>query len=152
MSEFRLYPVPESKLDILKGMIEKRIVESNLVGRSSVEECLASLQRGYDMRYMAAYVDNLEEPKSCLIMSHFPGVSTFGLMAHITLIYVSPKQRGKLNIVKTLIETAENYAKLCGAMSVVGTSWVYKGSRGTDELWLRNGYEIQEKVYIKNLT
>ena len=152
MSDFRLYPVPETKLDVLRGIFKQRIAEAKLTERSTVESCMESLKKGYELRYMAAYVDDVEDPQCCLIMAHFPGMATLGLMAHIALIYVCPKQRGKLEILNTLLSTAENYAKLNGAVYVAGTSWIYRGCKGTDEMWKSHGYEAQETIYVKPLT
>lgn len=149
---FRLYPLPQSKIPVLREIIKARIEESNLTERSNVDDCLVKLDKGYDARYMAAYVDNVQDPKCCLIMSHFPGMATSGVLAHITLVYVAPEKRGDIETINVILATAENYAKFHKADTLVGTSWLYRGSKGTDDMWKRKGFEPQETIYVKHLT
>jgi len=131
--------------------MQHRIEEANLVGKTTVEHCLAKLEEGYNARSMGAYVDSLESPSCCLIMAHFPGVVMMGTSAFILFAYASPEKRGTPGLFESIVSTAENYAKLNGASSVFGSSWLYKGCRGIDSLWKASGYEIQESVYVKHL-
>lgn len=149
---FRLYPLPQSKIPILRDIVKSRIEESNLTDRSNVDDCLVKLDRAYDGRVGAAYVDDVQSPKCCLIMTHFPGVVTTEILAHISLVYVAPEQRGNLRVVNTILTTAENYAKFHQADTLIGSSWLYRDSKSTDELWKRHGFEIQETIYVKHLT
>lgn len=147
-----LKPLPASQFDCLRDLIGKRIVESNLQKRSTVDDAIITLTRGYDGRFMSAYADNFENPQFCLIMAHFPGMATAGTIAHISLMWVDPAHRGDAEALEVLFQTAENYARLNGADVLVGTSWLYRGSKGTDSLWLKKGYEVQETQYVKHLT
>jgi hypothetical protein len=149
---FRLYPLPQSKIPVLREILKARLIESNLQERSDADDCLVKVDKGYGARVMAAYVDDVQNPKCCLVMSHFPSIATSGTLAHISLVYVAPEKRGDLEVVKVILTTAENYAKFHQADTLAGTSWLYRGSKSTDALWKRNGFEIQETIYVKHLT
>jgi hypothetical protein len=112
---------------------------------------MGNLEKGYEGKYMGAYVDRIENPEVVLIISHFPGMTTFNIVAYINLIYVAPSKRGDVSVVGVLLKTSENYAKLNGADSLVGTSWIYRGSEDTSKMWIANGFEVQEKIFIKHL-
>lgn len=146
-----LKPLKKNQLGNLKRVFADRIKESKLQLRSTPELCLFNAERGYDGKYLGAYADNIEEPKVVLIMTHFPGMATFNMMAFINLLYVDESLRGDPEIVKVLLRTAENYAKLNGADSVVGTSWIYRGCKSTSKMWLSAGFEPQEEIFIKHL-
>lgn len=146
-----LKPLKKTQLGCLRKIFAERIKESKITHRSTPEFCLFSAEKGYDGKYLGAYADNIEEPKVVLIMTHFPGMATFNLMAYVNLIYVAPDKRGDTSVVEVLIRTAENYAKLNGADSVVGTSWIYRGCKDTSRMWTEAGFEPQEKIFIKHL-
>jgi GNAT superfamily N-acetyltransferase len=147
-----LKPLRSQDFGCLNEIFAKRIEESNLQERSSVDYALRSLERGYAGRYMGAYVDDFEKPTCCLIMSHFPGMSTSGVVAFINLIYIDPEHRGRSETAKVLMQTAENYARLNSANVLIGTSWLYRGSKGSDSFWQSRGFEVQETQYVKHLT
>ena len=146
-----LKPLKKNQLSNLKKVFADRIKESNLQLRSTPELCLFNAERGYDGKYLGAYADNIEDPKVVLIMTHFPGMATFNMMAFVNLLYVEKSMRGDPEVVKVLLRTAENYAKLNGADAVVGTSWIYRGARDTSKMWTDAGFEPQEKIFIKHL-
>lgn len=146
-----LKPLKKTQLGCLRQVLTERIRESNIEKRSTVDFCFSGMDRGYDGKYMGAYVDDAAEPTVALVMSHFPGMATFNLLAFINLIYVKPERRGDPKVLEVLLRTAENYAKLNGADTLVGSSWLYRGSEDSSKMWERNGFEIQEKIYIKHL-
>jgi hypothetical protein len=146
-----LKPLKRNQLGCLRQVLIERIKEANLTERSNVDHCISNLEKGYEGKFMGAYVDKVEDPEVVLIMSHFPGVATLNLVACINLIYVVPSKRGDTSTLAVLLRTAENYARMNGADSVLGTSWVYRGAEDTSKVWLGNGYEPQEKIFIKHL-
>ena len=146
-----LKPLKKNQLACLRTVLQKRIKESNLQVRSTVDLCLFNIERGYDGKYAGAYVDDAENPEVVLIMTHFPGTATFNMMAFINLIYVNPEKRGDPETLKVLLRTAENYAKMNGADCLVGTSWIYRGAEDTSKMWTTAGFEPQEKIFIKHL-
>lgn len=146
-----LKPLPQSKLSCLVPIIEHRIKESNLSERATLEEEMVKLERGYNARLMAAFVDNFEEPKVALIMSNFPSTVTDGNYAYCLLYYVVPELRGKSEYGKLLITTAEAYGRFHRCDYLIMTSWIYKGAKGTDAFLKRYGFEPQEVSHVKKL-
>lgn len=120
--------------------------------RTYVGNLFTKLERGYTNRSMAAFVDDLENPRAALIMSLFEGLVTDDNYANIILIYVTPELRGDKNYGDALMKTAEAFARKAGANFLLGTSWLYKGSKGIDWFWKKRGFEPQETIYIKQLT
>lgn len=145
-----LKPLRKEQFPCLTEIFKQRIIESNLQDRTTIEDLFRNLSLGYDSRTMGAYVDDVEKPNHCLIMSHFPGVVVNGIMAYISLIYSTPEHRSTENAA-VLLRTAENYARLNGASMLLGSSWVYRGSQDTGLFWVHNGFEVQETAYIKHL-
>lgn len=146
-----LVPVPQSKLINLAEIIRHRVEESHLEKRTTVGDLLAKLERGYNNRTMAAFVDDVDNPKACLIMSVFLGLVSDDCYANIILLYLVPELRGKKEYGDVLIKTAEGYAKMHSATRLMGTSWVYKQSKGIDWFWKNHGFEPQETIYVKEV-
>jgi len=147
-----LKPLKREQLTCLIDILQKRIAESKLETRSTLSDAIKTLERGYDGRFMGAYVDDFDDPKHCLIMAHFPGMATKDVLANICLIYSAPEERGNPENTTVLLQTAENYARMNSATSVVGTSWIYRGCKDSGPFWKANGFEVQETAYVKFLT
>lgn len=146
-----LKPLRKDQFDCLRSILQARLEESNLTTRTSVDFILTNLEATYGLHRAGAYVDDFDAPKHCLIISHFPSALTHGTVAYINLIYSLPSARGNPEDVKVLFDTAENYARLNGAIAVSGSSWIFRGAKGTDTLWKSQKYEVQETVYLKTL-
>lgn len=151
MSDFRLYPVPQSKLGCIEPLFKAAAKEMGLSKRVDPLYSLARLEEGYDNRSLAAYVDSLESPSHCLILSNYQGQVLKGTIAFVRLIYSLPEKRGDRGIIKTMMATIENYARLHGAISVSGSSWKLSGGLHIDALWKSFGYTEQEVIYTKQL-
>ena len=147
-----LKPLKKDQFGCLRRAFELRVEESNLTGRVSVDDLFRKLENGYDTRCMGAYVDNTENPQHVLVMGHFPGFLTQGTFASVILIYSLPEARGDTGAVDVMATTAENYARLNGCATLIGSSWVLDGARPIDALWKHYGFREQERIYIKNLT
>lgn len=146
-----LVPLRKDQLDCLRAIIQTRLEESNLTTLTSVDFIIAKLASFYGMRCAGAYVDDVDSPKHCLLMTHFPSSLIHGTVAYVSLIYSLPSARGNAEDAQVLFNTAENYARLNGAIAVSGSSWTFRGSKGTDALWKSQKYEVQETVYLKTL-
>lgn len=147
----KLNPVPQSKLINLAELFKLRIEESHLEKRTTVGDLMVKLGRGYDNRMMAAYADDIDNPKACLVMSVFPGLVTDDHYANIILPYVVPELRTNQEYGDSLIYVAEGYAKFHKASRLMASSWIYKGSRAID-WWLKKyGFEPQETIYVKEI-
>lgn len=147
-----LKPLRRDQFDILKPLLKHRLAESNIDKVTSPEYVISKLESFYDMRSAGVYVDNDEAPKHCLIMTHFPGGLIDGIVAFVNLIYTIPEARGDAEAMEVMLRTAENYARLNGATTISGSSWILGGSKGTDAMWTKDGYVPQETVFIKRLT
>lgn len=151
MSNFRLYPMPQSKFMNLRELLDTAAKEMNLTERSSWDAWLQRMNAGYAAQYMAIYVDDVETPKHVLILANWPGMVTKGTLTAVVLIYSHPEQRGDPKTAATLMHTIENYARINGSTSILGSSWTYLGNRPIDSLWKAYGYVEQEITYVKLL-
>jgi hypothetical protein len=147
-----LKPVPESRLDVIRPLLQSSIEESGLAELSDVNDLMAKIQRGYGNRCMGVYVDDLEKPQHLLILAHMPGLATKALAAFILRIYTLPEARGDTAAFDVMLATAENYARLHGAESLMGSSWIFRGARDISALWKHYGFEPQENTFVKYLT
>ena len=147
-----LKPLKKEQFECLRRVFELRVAESNMAERVSVDDIFRKLSTGYDTRCMGAYVDNPDNPQHVLVMGHYPGLLTQGTVASVFLIYSMPEARGDTGAVDVMATTAENYARLNGCETLMGSSWVLGGARPTDALWKHYGFEEQERIFIKRLT
>lgn len=147
-----LIPLKKEQFPCLREACEDHIKMSSMEERITFANVIEFLTQGYDNRTVGAYVDSVEKPNACLIITHFSSVLTGAVSAFIHLVYVTPELRGTPAPLKALLDSAEAYARANGASFLVGSSWIYRGGRGSDALWKRNGFEPQETSYVKHLT
>lgn len=147
----KMIPVPQSSLEALLPFFAPIIGEMNLTGRIDVREWMEVLGRGYLSKSLDVYVDSLENPKHCLVMSRMLGGVDRGIIAVVRLIYSVPEERGNREATELMLQTIDNYAKIHECSVVLASSWKYKGARPIDSLWIGNGFEVQETTYIKTL-
>lgn len=147
----KLHPIPQNKLINLAEIFKRRVEESHIEKRTTVGDLLLKLGRGYDNRMMAAYADDIDNPKACLIMSVFPGLVTDDNYANIILAYVVPELRGNKEYGDALIQVAEGYAKFHKASRLMASSWLYNGSKGIDGWLKKHGFAPQETIYVKEV-
>lgn len=148
----RLYPLPQSKLENIRPILEASRVELNMTERGDVEVGLERIEAGYIGQYMGVYVDNIENPKHCTVIANWPGIVTRDSIAAVILIYSVPEERGNKEALAALLTTVENFARYHGAGCILGSSWQFRGARPIDVMWLANGYELQETTYVKILS
>jgi hypothetical protein len=147
----RLFPLLPDQFDCLIPLLAERLEESKLTAFSSPEYLLKKLTDLYSIRSAGVYVDDVTDPRHCLIMTHFPGMTLDRVVATINLIYTRPAFRGDTQAVDALYKTAENYARLNGADVLQGSSWLFDGSKRTDALWTKLGFSLQSVSYVKML-
>lgn len=146
MSDFRLYPLPESKLDVISNIVKLAHMENNLGERCSVEEAMERLVQGYAARCAAVYVDDLSAPSSCLILW---GGSL--IVVEVLLLYLAPELRADREARSVMRNTASNYARLNGADFVLGSSRANATDEWLSKLWLDDGFSETETFYVKKL-
>lgn len=147
----RLYPLPHSKLANARPIFAQAHSELTMQPKATLDQAMSSVEKGYENRTVAVYVDDIEKPKHCLALALVPGFLVEGLMVVVLLIYSTPEERGNKEALDALHFTLENYARIHGAETIIGSSWKYKGSRGIDAMWKSRGYEEQEVTYVKLL-
>jgi len=150
-------PIPQKDLaSILEPIFEQRIEESNLEGWTTSEFTIANVEEAYKHRICAAYVDDLEDPISCLVAAISRNPILPGSFAVANLIWVKPevrRTRKALPLIKDLMESFFAYAKnnLCNVAVV--SSWHYLGAEeeGIEDLWEKYEFDLLEKVFVKHL-
>ena len=147
-----LVPVPESRLDDLLPILQRRVAELETPVPADAEVYLEYVKAGYGRRLVAAYVDSLDEPHRVLVVSHFPDTWTRAVMCSISLMFVDKELRGSLSDVKTFLSTSEAYARLHGAKFVIGGAFFLAESRRLGSVWKRYGYEEINTNYYKVLS
>lgn len=149
-----MIPIPQSRLsEVLTPIGESRRVESNAERLADVAYCISQIEEGYELRSVAAYVDNLDDPKSCLIVRVGKAWTHPAPVCGVMLLWVRPDHRSTSpELVADLFKTLDAFAALNACESISGSSWVYLGSQDMDALWCRYGYDLQEKIFIKPLT
>lgn len=146
-----LKPLLPDQFDCLKPLLEERLKESGLSKLSNPDYVLKRVKDLYSIRSAGAYVDDFRNPKHCLIMTHFPSMLIDDITASISLIYTRPEFRGNPEDVEVLYSTAENYARLNGAKTITGSSWLLGGGKRDDKPWNEREYALQSVSYIKML-
>lgn len=152
MSEFRLYPVPQSKLDNLTEICTRVGSEMNPLRAKDAKSMIALLHGFYTQGMMDVYVDDLENPSHMLVMSLTPSIWNNDIVATVLLIYSYPEARGDIDVLKAFMRTYTGYAMLKGATAISGSSWVLNGHKGTDAIWKADKFDHSETVYTKYLT
>jgi len=147
----KLEPLPLNQLAKVEQVFIKAHAEHTLQHKATVEQAMRSMAVGYERRNTSIYMDDFDSPKHCLVLCHVPGVLVEGLMVIVMLIYTVPEERGNKESLNLLHQTIENYARIHGAETIIGSSWEYKGSRGIGPMWEAQGYEKQEITYVKLL-
>lgn len=150
-----MIPIPESKLEeVLLPIFEQRIVETSMQEQADARYTLERYALLYGAQKAAAYVDSLESPKCCLAMFQTQRMLSPAPMCAVLLLWVHPEHRNtaeSMRLVSEMFRTIDGYAALSQCAFITGSSWVYLGSEPMDALWSRYGYDLQEKVFIKDL-
>ena len=147
--------IPESRLEeIMLPIVEQRIVESSMQDQADARYALDRFALAYGNRSGAAYVDSLESPKCCLAMTQTQRMVHPAPICVVLLLWVHPEHRGTAEsnrLVAEMFKTLEAYASMNRCTYVTGSSWVYLGSEQIDALWNHHGFDLQEKIFIKQI-
>jgi hypothetical protein len=148
-------PIPQSKLEeVLLPIFEQRIVETSMQEQADARYSMERYAVMYSGQTAAAYVDSLESPKCCLALFQTRRMFHPAPMCAVLLLWVHPDHRGtteSVRMVAEMFKTIDAYAAVNKCAFITGSSWVYLGSEDMDALWSRHGYDLQEKVFIKEL-
>lgn len=150
-----MIPVPQDRLnDVVFSILKEGIEEVGLGGRTSAEYGVQNIEKGYEARTLAAFVDDLEDPKSLLVVAVGRGPVLDETTAIIYRIWVRPDMRALregVTLLRDMHETVNAYATQNSCATQTGGSWVFRGSPCIGKMWERFGYEIQEITYVKLL-
>lgn len=146
-----LYPVPETKIGIVVPLLTQAHAEMDQPKLATLEQAKRMLASGYAQKTLAAYVDDISNPKHLVILSAIPSMTSEGVMVIVHLVYSVPEARGSVEVIKAIHKTIDGYAVAKMAGQILGTSWVYGNSKPIDALWTSHGYQKQSINYIKEL-
>jgi GNAT superfamily N-acetyltransferase len=149
-----MQPIPQDRLkEILTPLAELFRNEANMDERAIVEYAVGYVNDGYESRTVAAFVDNLDKPQSCLVLKTGRSWMHPATACIILTVWVHPDARGNSTALRTdMMKTAEAFARLNGCESIYGSSWVYLGHEDISALWSSQGFDLQEKLFVKSLT
>lgn len=140
--------LPQPQFFKLKGLFAQIIKEMN--GPITAAEAIVNFDRAAKANYLKIFTDDFDNPKHCLIISFCPGMIHSGMLAIINMIYSSPQERNQITL-KAMLDISYNFADTNKCDAIIGSAWKYKGARGIDSMWINEGFEHQETVYIKYL-
>lgn len=147
--------IPESRLhEILLPLVEQRITETSMQEQADARYALDRFALAYGARTAAAYVDSLESPKCCLAVSQIQRMVHPAPICSVLLLWVHPDHRGTAEsnrLVAEMFKTLDAYASMSRCTFITGSSWVYLGSEQIDALWGHHGFDLQEKIFIKQV-
>ena len=145
-------PVPQSRLrDVIFPIMAAAIKETRLSGRTTPEYTLTVLEAHYGSKEMAAYVDDLDNPTSCLICGVHRNPVIDELFASAYLVWVRAdlrKSRKSLKLIDEMIVKLKEYGIMMNCHSATGSDWCYLGSStGLRSVWEKHEFELQERHF-----
>ena len=140
--------VPKAEFFKLKNLLD--IIAKEMNGPITAAEAVVNLDRAATGKYLKIFSDNVDDPKHCLVLAHYPGLVHSGFLCAVIMMYSLPQHRNQASL-DEMHAITEKYALEHSCDRILGSAWKYKGARGIDSMWLSKGYEIQENVYVKNL-
>lgn len=146
-----MIPLPQTKVQKIKPLVEAFIRESKCEDRTTAQHCLEKLAQGYLTKTMDAYVDSVDSPRRMIVFGRYPGLLFPGDMIVVHCIYAPEEDRGKEEVLAAFKEILAKYPQVHSADRILASSWVYKNSRGIDAFWRSLGFERQEVIYVKHL-
>lgn len=146
-----MIPLPQTKVQKIKPLVEAFIRESNCEDRTTATHCLERLAQGYLMKTMDAYVDNVESPRQVIVFGRYPGMALKEDLIVVNFVYSVEEDRLKPETMAAFKEILGKYPQVHSADAILASSWVYKNSRGIDAFWRHLGFERQEIIYVKRL-
>lgn len=143
-------------LSIVGPLLQKRIEESRLGDRITMDRALSWTHSLIENNRGAAFVDDEILPTACVIVQYVPRENSVVFdesYCSVILIYV-PRESRTLPKALACVRAIEDYAKSKNCHCIYGSSWKFQGvdGDGIGKLWEHAGYEVQEIVYRKKLT
>ncbi len=151
-----MIPVPKNKIREIVGPILRGQSEQYAVGSpEDVEHMLKSLDACFEAKTMFSYVDDLENPKTCLICGYHFSLMFAGTHISGFLLWVAPELRNTkqgFKKVEEMMTTLQDFGQMFQAKTVTVSSWLLGSTvPNSKKLWQRFGFESQELVLSKKL-
>ena len=143
---FRLYPLPESKLDNIRPLFDKMDAEMVTPKLANVDHVMRSVRAGYDSRTLSVFVDDVQEPKHGVMLTTVPSIWMEGLSVAVLWIYSTPEERGdkeKLDAMDD--ETLESIFKSVTPADYTGQGPIDNASGDNEEILLPVGVGYEKK-------
>lgn len=151
-----MIPVPKSQISsVVAPILKSQAEQYEIGGPEDVAHMVKNMETCYDDKTMAAYVDDLQDPRACLLCGYHFSMMFKGVHVSAYLVWLSDELRNTkegLKQVKEMLKTLEDYGRLFNAKSVMVSSWLFKNKGpNSQKLWPRFGFEPQELVMSKEI-
>lgn len=144
-------PLPLTKLDGIKPLLEEAIAELNLGDRTTIDFLINRIKIGFTQRSIDAYVDQVEGPRHLIVFEKSHGGVTNESLLEIRFIFSTKEERGAEGVTEMFKEQIDAYSELFPFDAILASSWVYEGASPIAALWKGWGFKKQEVVYVKTL-
>ena len=145
-----LHQVQVTDFDKIKDIVLRNIEECRAGKRTSYDYVKATATLFSSQGNVGIWVDDIDSPTCLLIVTK----GKFGVLnetfAFVNTIYVDKDKRTP-SLFTEMAQTAEVWARSNGCDSLQGSAWVYEGCDDCSRLWEKEGFSIQEKIYVKGL-
>lgn len=144
-----LTEVKVEDLPKLRGIIERNIAFCNASKRTSFEYVQATITLHALSDSIQVFTDDLNDPHHYVIVS----CGKFGVMdevyGFINTIF-SDEDHRSAEMVEEMVTAAKLWAKSKNTDVFLVSSWQYRGTPTTTELWKSLGFEVQEQILIQH--
>ena len=151
MSDFVMKPVPENKLDNLRGIFDRRYEELKDTRHLSTNSLLDVLKTAYSRRSMDCYTDDVDNPSCFVLLTPLFSLWDNDPQLMVTAVYVDVLFRGNAERLRSIVKLVESYAGVHGFSQI--TSWAPANTDGTPSstLWEKAGFSVSGITYNKIL-
>jgi hypothetical protein len=136
----------KDKLKNLLPLAKLCLEERGLSGVSTSEYCIELAEKLYELQTGGVYVDNVDDPKHLIGITHFPDFWTSQLVCSVSVIYSHPDHR-KVDYLNEMLEVISNYAIMNSCNKIVFST----DNRRLGSILERKGYTYHETVYKKEV-
>lgn len=145
-----MIPIPQDHLErIVRDSAAISFCEMNMENYGNVDHMVFELLAGYDIGSVSAFTDDLADPKSLLILREGRSWVSPAKICSVMLFWVNPDHRNNPALAKDMFKTIDAFVEVNNCDFSIGSSWVYEGAKDISVLWASQGYDLQQKVFIK---
>lgn len=152
MSDFRMVPLPFSKLENLIPLLHERFEElaekHRLVSKDKLHD---SLKEGYATGAMDCYVNDVENPTHMLVVMRVMEFWDNPPTLYVQAVYISRKCRGDKEALKSIVDAIETYAKFYGIRVIVTGAHCNDEGEPISLVWEKSGFKRAQITYTKTI-